>query len=242
MISVATLGRKYRLASEIMNAYPDAVVAYPALMTTITFPLSPAETNILLAMQAETRYQLATIRDMSLRGRFLEDSFFEGMPGPPLRAAFAAGGFRPNATTNDLYLVFKEALDLLTKSPKEIFDGHQAMLARQEKMMGLTSGAIFFNLVGRAVTMRGSPDLPPYAFRVADLIGFSRLIDLQRRIIEGNVAVDKVGAALAVVGPVLMDPYTEKPMQWDATTKRVSFVTRGKRYPMFGYVTLEHFK
>ena len=81
-----------------------------------------------------------------------------------------------------------------------------------------------------------------YALRVADLIGLSRLVDTQRRIIAGNVPIENVGSALANIGPGLMDPYTEKPMQWDAASKRISFVLYGKRWANSGFVTLEHFK
>ena len=157
-------------------------------------------------------------------------------------AAFAAGGFRPNASTNDSYMIVKEAIDLFAKSPKEVLEGRAAMLARQEKMTRFTPSWIFYNPVGRITNASGSPNLTEYAFRVDDIIGFSRLLELKRRIIEGNIALDKVPTVLANAGPELMDPYTEKPMQWDAATKRISFAIQGKRYPVFGYVTLENLK
>ena len=242
MISVATLGRKYRLASEIMDAYPEVVAAHPVLMTKITAPLSPAATNVMTSMAAEARLTIGTFAGMDANRRFLADSFFEGLPGLPLRAAFAAGAFRPNTSTNDGYLIFKEAIDLFAKSPKEVLEGRAALVERQEKMSRLTLGTIFYNPVGRITIGTHPSDFTQYAFRITDIIGFSRLLELKRRIIEGNIALDKVAAALANAGPDLMDPYTEKPMQWDAATKRISFEIHGKRYPVFGHVTLEHFK
>ena len=242
MIAVATLGRKYRLASEIMDAYPEVVAAHPALMTKITAPLSPADTNVMTSMAAEARFTIGTFADMDTNRRFLTDSFFVGLPGLPLRAAFAAGAFRPNASTNDGYLIFKEAIDLFAKSPKEVLEGRAALVARQEKMSRITLGTIFYNPVGRITIATHPSDFTQYAFRITDLIGLSRLLELKRRIIEGNIALDNVAAALANAGTELMDPYTEKPMQWDAATKRISFTMQGKRFPVFGYVTLEHFK
>lgn len=242
MVSVATLGRKYRLASEIMDAYPEVVTAHPALMTKITAPLSPAATNVTSSMGAEARFTIGTFAGMGTNQRFLADSFFEGLPGLPLRAAFAAGGFRPNASTNHGYLIFKEAIDLFAKSPKQVLDGRAALVERQEKLSRITLGAIFYNPVGRITNAIGMPDFTQYAFRITDIIGFSRLLELKRRVIESNIALDKVPAVLANAGPELMDPYTEKPMQWDAATKRISFAIQGKRSPVFGYVTLEHFK
>lgn len=242
MISVAALQRKYRLASEIMNAYPEVVSGYPAILEKITAPLAPDQTNIVASMGAEARSAVGTYRDMNQTGQIFKDSFFEGMPGPPLLAAFQLGGFRANASTNLSYLAFKESLDLFAKSPKEILEGRQEMLDRQAKLNGFSVGAIFFNPLGRIFLNAGMPEATAYAFRVADLIGLSRLVDLQRRLIAGNVAAENVSAVLANAGPTLMDPYTEKPMQWDVASKRVSFVLHGKRFANAGYVTLDNMK
>ncbi len=241
MISVVTLHRKYQLASEIMNAYPEVVSAYPAVIGKITAPLLPSETNILKSMRAEARSSLAFYQDLHRQGHFLADTAFVGMPGLPLRAALQAGGYRPNASINQSYVAFKVADDILSKSPKEMIDGRKTMLEEQGKVNALSFSAIFFNPVGRITNNVAYPNYINYAFRIDDLVGLSRLVELQRRIIESNVALDKVGEALANAGPGLMDPYTEKPMQWDAATKRVSFVLQGKRFANFGYVTLDHF-
>ena len=242
MVSVVALGRKYRLASEIMNAYPEVATVYPALMEKITVPLSPAETSTVNSVAVEARMVVGTFRGMQARGNFLEDSFFEGMPGAPLQAAYAVGGFRANATLNEAYRFFNELLVFLAKSPKEVFEGHKALLDLQEKRARFSLSAVFYNPVGRITNVHSIPNYHEYAFRVFDLIGFSRLLDLQRRAIEANVGPDKVSSLLAGTGPGLTNPYTELPMSWDPTTKQVSFKMHGKRNVSFGYVTLNHLK
>ena len=242
MISVAALHRKYRLASEIMNMYPEVVTTYPAILEKITAPLLPEVTNVVSSMRAEAQFGAGTFRDMKQSGKFLSDSFFEGMPGPPLLAAFYLGGLRTNASTNLAYASFKEVLELFAKSPKAILEGEQAMLDRQAKLLDFSVGAVFYNPVGRILQAYGRPSMTPYAFRIADLIGLSRLVGTQRRVIAEKVPLENVGKALANIGPGLMDPYTEKPMRWDAATKRISFELHGKRFANSGYVTLEHFK
>ena len=242
MISVAALHRKYRLTSEIMSMYPELVTTYPDIMEKITAPLLPGETNVVASMRAEAQFTAGTFRDMRQSGMFLSDSFFKGMPGPPLLAAFHLGGLRTHASTNLAYASFKEVLELFAKSPKAILEGQQAMLDRQAKLVDFSVGAVFYNPVGRILQAVTRPNMTEYAFRVADLIGLSRLVDTQRRIIAGSVPMENIGAALANIGPALMDPYTEKPMRWDATTKRISFELHGKRFANSGYVTLEHFK
>ncbi len=242
MVSAAALHRKYRLTSEIMNTYPEVVTTYPEVFEKITAPLLPGVTNVTASMRAEAQFGLGTYRDMQQSGKFLTDSFFEGLPGPPLRAAFLLGGFRVNASTNRAYESFKEMLELFAKPPKAILDGKKVLLERQAKQQALSIGAVFYNPIGRILETIGSPDMTVYAFRIADLIGLSRLVDTQRRLIASKLPMENVGAALANMGPGLMDPYTEKPMQWDAASKRVSFVLHGKRFANSGYVTLDHLK
>ena len=242
MISVVALHRKYRLASEIMNAYPEVVTTYPAIFEKMTAPLLPGQTNVVSSMRAEAQFGAGTFRDMKQSGNFLSNSFFEGMPGPPLLAEFHLGGFRANASTNLAYASFKELLELFAKSPKAILEGQQAMLDRQAKLQSFSVGAVLYNPIGRILHAQEGPNMSQYAFRIADLIGLSRLVDTQRRIIAEKVPVENVGTALAKIGLGLMDPYTEKPMRWDATTKRVSFELQGKRFANYGYVTMDHYK
>jgi hypothetical protein len=242
MVSVAALARKYRLASEIMSAYPEVVVAYPEIMEKITAPLQPANTNIVAGVAAEARLAVGTFRGMQAKGGFLEDSVFEGMPGPPLRAAFAAGGFRQNATLNEAYAYFNRLLASLVKSPKqlqnELAAGNQGLTNHDP----LKWSDVFYNPVGRITNRIAEPDYFQYAIRIHDLIGFSRLVDLERRVVASNVPTEGVASFLAGAGSALTDPYTEQPMQWDAANKRVWFAPEGKRLPFMGYVTLGHLK
>ncbi len=242
MISVVTLHRKYQLASAIMNAYPESVSAYPVVFAKITTPLLPGKTNIQSSMRSEARSTLALYQDLHQMERFLPDTVFEGMPGIPLRLALEAGGYRSNASINQSYVAFKVADDILSKSPKEMVEGRQAMLERQARATALSIGAIFFNPVGRIINGVAYPDYSIYAHRINDLIGLSRLVDLQRRIIEGKVPLADVGSMLTIAGPGLMDPFTEKPMHWDPASKKISFVLHGKRFANYGYVMLKNIK
>lgn len=242
MISVVTLGRKYWLASEIMSAHPEVVAAYPALMAKITAPLSPQEANVVSSVGAESRLTVGTLRGTETAGRIIEDTFFVGLPGPPLRAAMAAGSFRVNATVNEAYRYFNELIQFMAKSPKEVLEGHLALREKQEKSLRLSPRDIFYNPVGRILNAGHTPSFFEYAFRVDDLIGYTRLLDLQRRVIEAGAAPDRVASLVAAAGPGLMDPYTEKPMQWNPATKRLSFTGHGKRKAEFSYVKIAHFK
>jgi hypothetical protein len=239
MIAVSALHRKYRLASEIMNAYPELVLAHPDLVRSITLPIPLGDANIEISLKSEARSSMQLFWDMGLERRFVTTTLTKDrQPHENLEAALIRIAYQPNASINAAYVTFNEIVTLFAKSPKEIVAGQAALLKYQEDLHALGPGAIFYNPVGRVVLSFDFPDYSPYAFRMHDLLGLSRLIDIQRRVIETNIPIDKVTDSLPTFGADLMDPYTEKPMQWDPATKSLSFALHGKRYANFGVVQI----
>ncbi|MEO8102637.1 MAG: hypothetical protein ABI790_08930 [Betaproteobacteria bacterium] len=239
MVSVAVLHRKYRLASEIMNAYPDVARSYPALMKIITLPIAVGNANIVPSVKHEARNTMQLFWDMGQEKRLVTTTLTKDRtPNEFIESALIRLSYQPNASINAAYATFNEVVTLLAKSPKEIVAGHEALLKSQADRNALGPGVIFYNFVGRLVLSFDFPDYSPYAFRMHDLLGLSRLIDLQRRIIEANIPAEKVVESLPAFGADLMDPYTEKPMQWDPATRNLSFTLHGKRYANFGVVQI----
>jgi hypothetical protein len=238
MISVNTLHRKYLLACEIMNAYPEAVSTYPKLVEDITKPLLYTEANLATSMRIEALGTFTLLRDFGPNQFRL---FFRDLPSLPIHAVFQLGGFRANASINRAYALFESSREHLTKSPKELLEGWERMTVRESELNALSLDAIFFNPIGR-VFLSNNVATSRSPLRVGDLIGMTRLLDLQRRIIEGNVAREDVGAMISHADRGLMDPYTEAPMQWDATKRKISFVMQGKWFETFGNVTIDHYR
>ena len=237
MVSVAALHRKYRLASEIMNAYPDVVRSYPAIMKAITLPIPVGNANIVTSVKGEARNSMQLFWDMGQEKRLVTTTLTKDrQPNELIESALIRVAYQPNASINATYATFSDIVALFARSPKEIVAGHEALLKRQADRHALGPGAIFYNPVGRLVLSFDFPDYSAYAFRIHDLLGLSRLIDLQRRIIGESIPADKVTESLPAFGAELMDPYTEKPMQWDPATHNLSFALHGKRYANFGVV------
>ena len=224
MVSVNAMHRKYRLASEIMNAYPDVVRAYPALMIAITSPVAVGSANIVTSVKHEARNTMQLFWDMGQEKRLIFTTLTKDrVPNELIESGLIRLAYQPNASINATYDSFNAVTTLLAKSPKEIVAGREGLLKWQEKRSALGPGAIFYNLVGKLVLSFDMPDYTPYAFRMHNLLGLSRLIDLQRRIIDANIPAEKIAESLPAFGADLMDPYTEKPMQWDPATRSLSF-------------------
>ena len=72
-----------------------------------------------------------------------------------------------------------------------------------------------------------SPQYEGYAYRVHDLAGYSRLVELQRRLALSRTPLVKTGETIAAADTNLLDPYTGKPMAFDDAAQTISFATRG---------------
>ena len=105
--------------------------------------------------------------------------------------------------------------------------GDGAFSAFQNNFNPWAPSLILYNPVGKTFMQISVPDTNTYAFRLADLVTFSRLLELQRRIAVDKVQAEQVPAFLAGVDPALMNPYTEKPFDWDAGKKAISFAGHG---------------
>ena len=236
MISVAVLQRKYRLASEIMTAYPELVRHYPAKMAQITLPLPGKVTNLIRALGGEFRFVAYFYRNIEhMNEQTSGDDIFSNF----FNSIQLAGGYRTNATVNEAYARYWEGAQLYAKTPKEVLAGHTALSLKQNEFDPWTLNAIIYNPIGKILVNVAMLDYSDYSFRLYDLVGLSRLIDIQRRIIEGNIDPEKLTEFLAGTGPNLMDPYTEEPMQWNATQKTIYFAGHGKRFLNAGCMQVE---
>lgn len=236
MFASQALHRKYRLVSEILNAYPEIATRYPALMQTLTKPIPVAEASIVAAVKAEARVNLQFLWDIALEKR-LSNRWSLDRTNPDLAEPIALGiAYQPHASINAAYGAYREVVTHLSKSPKEMLESDEALKKSLAERTKLSPDALFYNFAGRFGIRDGYPDMSKYAFRLVDLVGLSRLVDLQRQLITAKIAADKIPMAVAASGQDVHNPYTEKPMQWDPMSKQLSFPPQGKRYANFGFV------
>lgn len=236
MIATAVLHRKFRLASEIMHAYPEMVRTHADLFRDITAPLSTEQVGLARPLAGEFRFGFQAFHSLDL---FVLES--EGQEDLLDRAftRLAMAGYKPNATTNLAYAVFKDNVRHFKKTPGEILAGQAELNARFADINPWRPDILFYNPFGKVLVGTGSIDFSDYAFRLYDLCGFSRLVDIQRRVIEEGVSQERLPDYLGVVGADLSDPYTGAPMHFEASERILSFAGQGSRAPRDGRMRVD---
>lgn len=240
MIAVNALHRKYRLASEIMNAYPEVIDLYPDLLKTITAPIPVAEASIVSAAKTEARVSMQYLWNLGLQDQSVSLwDFDRSNSGDILGPMGAKVAYQPHASINDAYAAFSIIASHLAKPPKDYLATDAAFKEELAQVTRFRPKDIFFNFAGRLGLHFALPDFSKYYFRMHDLVGLTRLVDLQRRLIATKVPSQRVGESRASFGADLMDPYTGQPMHWNASSNQLSFELHGKRFANFGFVDVD---
>ena len=238
MVSVALLQRKYRLASEIMNTYPEALRDYPARMAELTQPLPLRDATLVRALRGEFRFAASSYRNIKSMGQIPGADDASGI-GKLVDAFSLAGSYRPNATINRAYGMYQENAKLYAQPPKEVLAGHAQLKERHNDIDAWTPDTIVYNPTGKVLTGIAAADFSTYAFRLHDLAGLSRLIDIQRRVAEGSLSSERMTEFLASLDADQKDPYTGKPMEWNAKDRTISFAGHGNRFLKDGRMQVE---
>jgi len=243
-LSMFILLRKYKLMSDIMNIYPEVATTHADLVKQITTPLDHREVNAVAGILAETRTGVTTILDAKKQlYPDMEDSLKKNLLTLAWGAVDTLGGFRTNATANRFYARMALTADHLSRNPREILQQQGMYNAQLSRLTSFELGNLFYNPVGTKFTRYSFPDWVIYGIRINDLIGLTRLLELQRQIALNSVLSKDVDRFLAKADVGLRDPHSEQPMRWDPDKKQVSFPLRGdtlKKFPAFGYVSLDH--
>lgn len=236
MVFASILHRKYRLASEIMTAYPDVARKYPEQMARITAPLAYRDADFARTLAGEFRFGAMLYQDLA----HSFDTLPANTPGDKAgRLLVKLGAYRTNASINQAYAAYAENAGLYAKSPKEILSASSAPKKTRTGINWWNPATYFYNPVGKLFASIEGPDHGKYAFRLYDLIAYSRMVELQRRIGEANVPPERIPTVLSNVGAGLMNPYTEQAFKFDAPTRTLSFAGHGERFLRNGRMQIE---
>lgn len=236
MICVTILHHKYRLASEIMSAYPDTARQYSAQMTQITAPLSDKEIDFPRALASEFRFSASIFQDL----RHALETTSAVTTGDKIGKFLARlGAYRANASINQRYATHQKISALYADNPQQLLAAPSAARANPDPVNWWNPATYFYNPVGNLLASIGDPDFSQYAFRLHDLRAYTRMVELQRRIAEASIAPDHIPAALNNVGANLTNPYTGQPFDYDTAAQTLSFAGHGEKYLSKGRMQVE---
>ena len=128
--------------------------------------------------------------------------------------------YQRNATINAAHVFYRQTQALLRKSP--------AALAQESAADGAVLESMKLrdyveNPVGKMLLRVGVPSFVSYALRLHDLDALNRLLGLGAEIIAADVEMEGIADFVAKSGTQFFDPYSGKPMAWDATSRQLSF-------------------
>jgi hypothetical protein len=236
MIAVNILQRKYHLASEVLNTYPELVRKEAAKIAAISAPIPLNELTLERPMQGEFRFVADLYRNLERAATAASThvEFNEKLQG----ALLTIGAYKPNASINQAYARFRDSTQLAAKSPKEVVEGRAALMARYGAPKPWMPNVMLYNPIGRGLDAEAAVDFSQYAFRLFDLVGLTRLVELQRRAIEARAPTGRLpGDPLNKEN--LTNPYTGQPMDWDVAKNTISFPGFGGRNLKEGRVVVE---
>lgn len=217
MFAANALAQDYYLLSNLVETEPAVMARMLGEVQKLARPLSGRELDLTGA--ARERYS-AIARNMMSPGHWADWTPYA--EHPLLWGLMPRLFYKRRATTN-LHARNVESMLALTKVPST------ELLARDDELRAvLTARADIccspYNVSGRLVTDIETP--APYLERIYDLDGLIRLVNLQAQVAGRKVAVADVPGFLAQSPPELTDPYTGKPMQWNAAERKVFFESR----------------
>lgn len=231
MISASVLTHKYRLASELLAAYPDVVSIHKDSVVAITTPIAPGWANMKRAMGGELRFSATMFRDVERNMAVMldEDSAGSKHAQPML---LKLNAYRENASINAQQRQYDRIGTFLSQPARLIVEKREEF-EREAGDVSLSPATVLYNPVGKIMTGMHWASWLDYAFRLNDVIGYSRLVEAQRQLILARGQPAEASKAV-LANPSLADPYTERPMAWDASTGELRFAGRGSKLSMAG--------
>lgn len=214
--------------SGLLRSNPGLFLSHKSKIAEMLQPLAPVETKLDASLENEARYIFAILPAKFPLRHFI--SFYSGnYRGDDLDSLIAWAGYRHRATANGLaklYPLHRKLVDTqAVEFSRQIEDVKQSrsLILQKEKWH-------LMNPTGYAIMEVYEWYSQPLFFRIHDLSGLLSLVALQTQLHGIAGTTDAVTSLLSgEMGKRYADPYTNKPMQYDATAGTLSFEPRGDR-------------
>ncbi|MEQ1774175.1 MAG: hypothetical protein ABL891_10385 [Burkholderiales bacterium] len=213
MVTVASYTRDLAFLADLLQSRAAELKPHTARLAEMLKPIAPGALRMDAALESEFGFVKHGLHNPSATG-------FMGGGGSPMESAALHLFYKPNATLNQYYASHTQIMASLRDPP--------AVLAAEKDKTAPGFGEwkilhFIDNPVGRILLQVGAPTFRPYALRLHDLDAYNRLVGLGVEIIAADAGLDGAGEIVAKSDARFHDPYTGKPMAWDAGTRQLSF-------------------
>jgi hypothetical protein len=221
MVACAAYWRDLAFVADLLQRRPAVLAPLRARLQDALKAIDPAALRMSPVVEAE----------FSFTKHFLKNPTFPEQGGRPHRAdekLLVTLFFKPNASIN---MEFKRlsALGAAADLPPNEGSSALARLTQEGQEMGLRD--YIYNPVGNILTRVAAPTQGADVYnrlRLHDLDAYNRLLGLRVEMMAVDVPPDAVAGFIEKSDVRFHDPYTGKPMIWDAGSKRLGFHARSK--------------
>ena len=210
MVAAANYTRDLAFVADLLETSLADLKPHTPRLTAMFKPLEPAALSMDVLIDTEFGSIKQALRQQAVAGS--AGAFYEVI-GMRLF-------FKPNATINAAHAAYMQARDVLRKPPAALLHERAAAEAARD---AITVWDYVINPVGKALMRVAMPSFSSYALRLHDLDAYNRLLGLGAEIIAADVSTEGIAAFVAKSDARFFDPYTGKPMAWDAESRRLSF-------------------
>ncbi len=228
LVARRMLQRDLLVLAQLAEARPGAIdAAARARLEPVLAPLTDAERSIERGVWNEFRLAANTYLTLPETGRKFNAEAELLQTDAWVLQQFA---YQPQATVNRDY-AWREAIAAAHRAPPDrLDDALKAVDAKaSHEAAQLAASLAPYNFVGNRLAAVAYSDFREYALAMVDVDGLVRLVNAALRVAPSAASPAEVPAALAAAGARAADPYTGKPLAWDAATRTLSFAPRAKR-------------
>ncbi len=237
------LYRDYYLLSEIANSHPDVAKTYYDQLAKIALPLDKDVSNFAECVRLEFINSKHEWKRLYLGMR--ENPFVSGngtlekLLGIPTIPNWLWPLLKPNATINHIYEAFRSQVELAAMPAPRFAKEKEQIKQRIASKFDADAEFgwhAFYNPIGKYLTSVNQPDFSAHIARVHDLDGLIRLVALQVQIKSKGLSGAEIADYLNTADKRYVDPYTDRPMQWDPKQRLLFFNGMSTRFGKDGVV------
>lgn len=234
MVAAKRIEDDLKLLNELIARYPAFARDQAALLAEITQPLSAAETEFCSVIRHESAMGVRHFHALGQttwqhRQELRELAAQMGSTRINLLAKMAPIGYAPNATLNLLVELNAATAPVCDAKPAALPQTAQAAESRVADLMRKrASGPVMlYNPIGKAI-LAIHPAFEDYRYRLHDLDGYLRATALHARIRAAGTRDEAIPGFIARAGAAYHDPYTDKPIAWNARARTLTVTWNGK--------------
>ncbi len=210
MVAAANYTRDLAFVADLLQTSLADLKPFAPRLTAMCKPLEPAALSMDVLIYTEFGSIKQALRQQAVAGS--AGAFYE-LIGMRLF-------YNPNATINAAHAAYMHTRDVLRKPPAALVHEGAAEDAARDAM---TVGDYVINPIGKVLMRVAMPSFSSSALRLHDLDAYNRLLGLGAEIIAADVSTEGIADFVAKSDARFFDPYTGKPMAWDAESRRLSF-------------------